>query len=365
MAISNYTLKGKKLFEVYINGSDLRGKRVQMRKRGVTSLKKAQDLEFEFNRELARIREEDIHLRWSEWFPECMKIMKAMNQPSTIYTCEKIAGKWIHKHWNSKELRGISKTDVHELIYEKMLEGECTMHTRKSVLKIAKRIFQVAIDTGKLDRNPCQGMMVKVPESDMKVLSNTEAQTLLRNAQSTNHRFYPVWVVALFTGMRSGELFALRWTDVDLESRNVHVSRSWNSKNGMKSTKNQKTRIVPMGDELLGFLKKLKLERGQEEFVLPRLIDWERGGAAKVLKAFCRGIEITEIRFHDLRATFITNLLSQGESLVRVMAIVGHADMETTNEYLRKAGIELKGGTDKLGYKVPVESEGKVLQLVL
>jgi integrase len=132
----------------------------------------------------------------------------------------------------------------------------------------------------------------------------------------------------------------------------------------MKSTKNQKNRIVPMGDELLGFLKKLKLERGQEEFVLPRLTEWERGGAAKVLKEFCRSIGTTVIKFHDLRATFITNLLAQGESLVRVMAIVGHADMETTNVYVRKAGIELKGGTDKLGYKVPTELDAVILQMV-
>jgi integrase len=293
-----------------------------------------------------------------------MKIMKTTCEPSTIYSCEKITGKWIHKHWDSKELRSITKTDVHDLLYEKMPDGEATMFTRKSVLKIAKRIFQVAIDTGKLDRNPCQGMLVKCPESEMKVLSNTEAQLLLKEARANNHRFFPVWVLALFTGMRSGELFALKWTDVDLESRTVHVVRSWNSKNGIKSTKNQKNRIVPMGDELLGFLKKLKLERGQEEFVLPRLIEWERGGAAKVLKEFCRSIGVTVIKFHDLRATFITNLLTQGESLVRVMAIVGHADMETTNVYVRKAGIELKGGTDKLGYKVPLESDGIVLQMV-
>jgi integrase len=364
MAITNYVLNGKKLFEVYVNGSDLRGKRVQKRKRGITSLKKAEDLEFEFDRELARIREEDIHLRWGEWFPECMNIMKTTCEPSTIYSCEKITGKWIHKHWASKELRSIQKMDVHDLLYEKMPDDEATMFTRKSVLKIAKRIFQVAIDTGKLDRNPCQGMMVKCPETEMKVLSNTEAQLLLKEARANNHRFYPVWLLALFTGMRSGELFALKWTDVDLDARSVHVVRSWNSKNGLKSTKNQKNRIVPMGDELTGFLKKLKLERGQEEFVLPRLAEWERGSAAKVLKEFCRMIGITVIRFHDLRATFITNLLTQGESLVRVMAIVGHADMETTNEYVRKAGIELKGGTDKLGYKVPLEADGKVLQMV-
>lgn len=206
--------------------------------------------------------------------------------------------------------------------------------------------------------------MVKVPETEMKVLSNSEVEILLREAKATNHRFYPIWIVALFSGLRSGELYSLRWSDIDFESKLIHVSRSWNSKNGFKCTKNQKTRIVPMGDELLGFLKQLKLERGKEEYVLPHLQEWERGSAALVLREFCRSIGITDVRFHDLRATFITNLLSMGESLVRVMAIVGHADMETTNEYVRRAGIGLKGGTDKLGYKVPVTSDAKVLKLV-
>jgi len=86
---------------------------------------------------------------------------------------------------------------------------------------------------------------------------------------------------------------------------------------------------------------------------LPRLTEWQRGDAAKVTRAFCKSIGVTDIRFHDLRATFITNLLARGESLARVMAIVGHSDMETTNVYLRKAGIELKDGTEKLGYKIP------------
>lgn len=364
MAIKSYSLRGKKFFEVYVAGFDLREKRIQMRKRGITSIKKAEDLEFEFKRELARVREEDIHLRWSEWFVECMNLMKVNSQPSTLYNYDKTCRKWINPHWDSRELRSIKNMDVHELLYEKMGDGDVTMHTRKYVLKIMKRILQVAVDNRKLDRNPCVGMMVKVPEAETKVLSNSEVETLLREAKATNHRFYPVWILALFTGMRSGELFSLRWSDVDFEAESIRVSRSWNSKNGFKSTKNQKNRIVPMGDELLIFLKEFRLERGQEEFVLPRLGEWERGEAAFVLRGFCRSVGITEIKFHDLRATFITNLLSMGESLVRVMAIVGHGDMETTNVYVRRAGIELKGGTDKLGYRVPISANGKVLKMV-
>lgn len=120
---------------------------------------------------------------------------------------------------------------------------------------------------------------------------------------------------------------------------------------------------MPISSELSSFLKELKLERAKEEFVLPHLTEWTRGEAAKVIKSFCKSIQITEIRFHDLRATFITNLLARGESLARVMAIVGHADMETTNVYLRKAGIELKDGTERLGYKLPAIQADNVVQL--
>ena len=203
--------------------------------------------------------------------------------------------------------------------------------------------------------------MVKVPESKKSVLTTTEVDIFLREAKNTNHRFYPVWVLALFTGMRSGELYALKWSDIDMDSQIISVSRAWNSKNGFTPTKNQKTRVVPISQELLSFLKKLKLESGKSEFVLPRLIEWERGEAARIIREFCRSLSISEIKFHDLRATFITNLLAQGEPLVRVMATVGHSDMETTNVYLRLAGVELKGTTENLAYKLPAEREADVL----
>ena len=112
------------------------------------------------------------------------------------------------------------------------------------------------------------------------------------------------------------------------------------------------------------FLKSLKLQRGNEESVLPRLKEWEDGYQAQVTKEFCAAIGITEIKFHDLRATFITNLLARGVSLARVMSIVGHSQLKTTNGYLRKAGVDVQGATESLGYKLPSESSAKVLTLL-
>ncbi len=361
MAIRQYNENNRMLYEVYLHGHNSRGLRVQRKRRGIETLRKAETLEFELRRELSILKEESVALKWGEWVHECLAVMKINSRPSTLYSYEKTLTKWVNRHWNQIEINRIDKRLVHELLFESMPSGT-SQHTRKYVLKIIKRVFQMAVDHGKLDRNPCLGMMIKTPEPEKKVLTNEEARILLSEAKITNHRFYPIWIMALFTGMRSGELYALRWSDVNLDEGIIHVSRSWSSKNGFSSTKNQKTRQVPISSELLHFLKEYKLQRKTEEFVLPHLTEWTRGDAAEVTRNFCKSLNLTDIRFHDLRATFITNLLSRGESLARVMAVVGHSDMETTNVYLRKAGIELKGATDKLGYAIPQTIDAVILK---
>ncbi|MCM0606570.1 MAG: site-specific integrase [Xanthomonadaceae bacterium] len=160
-------------------------------------------------------------------------------------------------------------------------------------------------------------------------------------------------------------MFALKWSDVDLEGRKISVSKQWTSKNGIGPTKTHRSRVVPISDDLAGFLRELKLRHGAErESVLPILPEWEGGAQAQVTREFCKMIGITEIKFHDLRATFITSLLSRGESLARVMSMVGHGQLKTTNGYLRKAGVDVQGGTDKLGYKLPELTDARILSLV-
>lgn len=83
-----------------------------------------------------------------------------------------------------------------------------------------------------------------------------------------------------------------------------------------------------------------------------------------MLREFCESIGITSVKFHDLRATFITNLLARGVALARVMAVVGHTQIKTTNVYLRKAGVDVQGATSELGYSLPSGEVGQVLSLV-
>ena len=171
--------------------------------------------------------------------------------------------------------------------------------------------------------------------------------------------------------MRNGEIYALRVSDVDFEAGIIHVTKQFTSKDGLHETKTNLSRVVPIADELRPLLKvwlmtkgdhketlwKWKNEAKQEKvsfvwdnLLLPRVREWQAGMQSEILRDFCKGINIPEVKFHDLRATFITNMLSKGVALNVVMSIVGHRRIATTDVYNRLAGVGVKGSTNKLSY---------------
>ena len=170
--------------------------------------------------------------------------------------------------------------------------------------------------------------------------------------------------------MRNGEMYALRVSDVDLEAGIIHVTKQFTSKDGLHETKTNLSRVVPIADELRPLLKWFISEGGYKEslwkwkdeskkerelfvwdnLLLPRVSEWKNGEQSSFLRDFCRGMNIPEIKFHDLRATFITNMLSKGVALNVVMSIVGHRRIATTDIYNRLAGVGVKGSTNKLSY---------------
>lgn len=361
--IKSYMKDGKKLYEVYVAERDINKKIIARRKRGITSERAAKEVEFEFKMELKKIADQTPQWTWSAWHEEFLRRIRLNFKNSTVVNYDGCLKRWIPEDWGNKGLEQISSEDIYEVL--RKVGAELSAISQKNNLKMIKRILQVAVDEGILSRNPAKGIAIKVPQVNQKVLTAKEAEILLTVAKSTNHRFYPVWAFALKTGMRSGEMYALKWSDIDFEAGIISVNKQWTSKDGITAPKNRENRVVPISKDLYDFL--LELRRGElieGDHILPRLPEWTNGEQAKVLRDFCVTLKITPIKFHDLRATFITNMLAQGVPLVKVMAIVGHRKMETTDIYLRLAGIDLKGATDALGYSVPnVSSHGNVVAM--
>lgn len=377
MSIKTYIENGRKFYEVFVKGRDIHGRQVGKRKRGIVSGNRATKIEFEYKKKIEALGDMNLKWTWKAWHQECLRRMKLSLKVQTVENYGFSVNKWIPKEWHDRGLYSFNKADVHTLLFETIVDT-ATPHLRKELLRRLKRIFEMAVEDGIISKNPTKGLRVDVSEAEQKVLNANEVEILLNEAHKINHRFYPVWVMALKTGMRSGELYALRWSDIDFETELISVKNQWTSKDGLHGTKSGRNRLVPISPDLKVFLIQLKLQGGHTEtlwssvkkadltitdLVLPRLREWKIGDQAFVLKGFCDAIGITEVKFHDLRATFITNLLAQGESLVTVMSIVGHSRMSTTDRYVRLAGIGVKGSTKKLSYSIPTDNIAAVVKL--
>lgn len=249
--------------------------------------------------------------------------------------------------WKSRRINEITTAEIRELIQEGM-QKHSEAH-RKSMLKYLRAVFRYAVEQDLISKDPTPKLKFKKSEKIKKMLNEGEIRLFLQRAREVKHEWYPVWTLACYTGLRNGELYALKWSNVDFNRRLILITHSWNKINGLKETKSGDDRVIEIAPSLLPFLEKL-YQNTDEEYVLPRIRDWETGTQAKPLKDFLRSIDLPQIRFHDLRASWATIMLSKGIEPIKVMSMGGWKDLKTMQIYIRKSGINIQGITAGLDF---------------
>ncbi|MBY0315905.1 MAG: site-specific integrase [Bdellovibrionales bacterium] len=358
MSISKHLKNGKMTYQVFVKVRDSSGKQVSLKRSKLNSEKEAKRVEFEL---LTLLQGHKSKITWESWVNRCLERYKVEYLYSTYRNYKLNLEKWINPALDKKFIDEITPSDIHKLVFEGM--EPLSSYSRRGIIKIVKRIFNLALEEGIILRNPALGIRVRVAESNQAVLNKNEIETFLEQAKILNHRYYHHWTLALLTGMRSGELHALKWTDIDFVTGVISITKAWTKLNGLGSTKTSKNRAFPISKECAKFLHELRSLYPKEEFVLPRDKEWEQGLIAGVTKDFCLGIGITPVKFHDLRATFITQMLTNGVALAKVMSIVGHSSLKTTQGYLRLSGKDVEGATEELKIFIPeTKSTANVLE---
>jgi integrase len=155
--------------------------------------------------------------------------------------------------------------------------------------------------------------------------------------QRINEQDAALFTIAAFTGLRLGELLALRWRDIDLKGGVLSVSRAM-SAGEETSTKSRRSRIVPLAQQAKDLLMQLS-QRGhftsRDDFVFCRA-DGGSLDRSAIRKRFIRAQKKAGIRvrrFHDLRHTF-GSLAIRRFDLVAVKEMMGHSKLTTTERYL-------------------------------
>lgn len=236
-------------------------------------------------------------------------------------------------------------------------------------MKSVRSAVNTMFDWARLERiipahidSPARGVSIpKVATKIQPILNRDEIKLFLRKAREIGHEYYYLWAVAVSTGCRSGELWALRWTDVSFETRMISITKSFFSRLGCdKSTKTKVSRQVPINAALEALLKELKLKTASTGYVLPRITSWRRGEASR---SFCQALGLPEITFHATRACFAVQCLVGGVDIVTTMKFGGWKNVKSFQHYVRLAGVDIKGATDILNLIPETEREAIVYSL--
>lgn len=274
--------------------------------------------------------------------------------------------KWLKPHLSTPASL-ISSYMMTEIIRHMKLEG-----ISQSYMKKFRFMLRSVYEFGLAYRYIPKGTPIPTPEIKLnrldetapEVLNSNEILKLVSEAFERQHPWRHVWAMALLTGMRSGELRALRWHDVDFDNRLIRISRSYESRTKtMKSTKAGYWRDLPISEELKRLLDEVRVITHQSEFVLPELYEWRTNQQALNLRSFCKEIGIPSVKFHTLRACFATQLLRQGVEAAKVMKVCGWRDLSTMQRYVRLAGIEVAGVTDRISVLPPLDPSKKVVSI--
>jgi integrase len=240
----------------------------------------------------------------------------------------------------------LQATEVERYLHAKRDAG-LSAKTVRNHLNFLHGIFAFSIRRGWATANPVA--LVERPRAHrsahrrIRFLQPEELEAVLRAvpADELGAIERPLYLTAVMTGLRQGELLALRWNDVDRTASRVRVAESY-TRGAFDSPKSHRGRSVPMADRLAAELERhfqRSYWRGDQDLVFAHPATGNVLDASKLRKRFRTALAraAPDLTFHELRHTFGTQMAAAGAPLRAVQEWMGHADASTTEIYAHYA----------------------------
>lgn len=208
--------------------------------------------------------------------------------------------------------------------------------TANHALKYLKTMLNYCVAQGDLPYNPLHRMKpIRIDVTPPKFLS-LEEMAELRKAAKTE-RIELMVAVAIYTGMRLGELERLKWSDIDLKSGRITVYKA----------KSRKFRVIPIHQDLVKILRKNIPDMSGIDSPCFDMVNGRRIFRRVKIRA-----NLPWIGWHTIRHSFASHLYQQTKDIVTVKEILGHADIGTTMIYTHLVHDHKTAQMDKLHIKV-------------
>jgi integrase len=262
---------------------------------------------------------------------------------STIQDYEIMLRRHLVPYFGEKPLERVRPAEVESYVQLKLRAG-FARQTVVNQLNFLHGVFSHAVKRGWASDNPV-ARVERPPagrqDPDIRFLRPDELEALLRAApdDTLGGLERTLYLTAAMTGLRQGELVALRWCDVDWGAGIIRVRRSYTRGEFGRPKSKRSSRAVPMADRVAGELERhfqgsAFQDDGDLVFCHPQT--GRPYDASRLRKRFKKAVEsagVREVRFHDLRHTFGTQMAAAGAPLRSLMEWMGHRDFATTLVY--------------------------------
>ena len=329
MAKGSVVQRSGNWYAVYRDGGTQKWERAGSSKRKAEKLlaKRISQIDDGTYQESEKILFEEYSARWLADYA------KISVKKSTYISYESIVRVHLNPRFGKQFLNRISTADIQKFVSEKITKENLTPKSVVNFLIPLKEMFKHAVAWGYIKRDP--SIYVKRPRVELEEMDFFTPEEIRLFLDNVNPVYYTLFLTAVMTGVRRGELLALQWGDIDWNSNQISVRRSiYRGELVNPKSKNSIRRIVitPIlrqaleQHRLLGRKSELGLIFSQESG-LP--LDPDNLINREFRPALDRA-GLRRIRFHDLRHSYASLLISQGENIKFIQSQLGHSSAKTT-----------------------------------
>jgi integrase len=308
---------------------------------------------------------------WMEsWLSDCLKPLVAAGKMahSTYVRTEGIVKNHLKPALGHRKLKDLTRAEIRRLYSEK--SKKLSARSVDYIHATLQMAISQAVRDDLIPRNVAVGERPRSSRNrkEARSLSPTQVKALLTAARGTRNE--ALYVVAVHTGLRQGELLGLKWTDIDLDASRLSVRRSLKvTEDGLDfgPPKNQASRrSVPLNKSAVAVLRAHRLRQNEERLRAPAWRDANLvfpnriGGPSDHNNLYYReykpllesaGLEGEGFTFHTLRHTFATALFMRREHPKVVQALLGHSSitqtMDTYSHLMDGIGGDAVDGLDE------------------
>ncbi len=260
-------------------------------------------------------------------------------------------------------------------VLSSMEKAEASPRMRQLALAVMRVAFRAAgprpVGMGLIANNPCAGIKApRVEDKEMKFWTPDQVKVFLKS--SKDDRLFALYVLAVLTGLRQGEILGLKWTDLDTNAEGrmtAHVQRTLLEQNGKVYGTNPPKSKAGLRRIVLPDVVRKTLERHAEDmflegraekaeyvFVSKKGTNLQKTNLIRSFKILSEAAGLPVMRFHDLRHTAVTIMLQQADDLNFIKEQVGHSHINVT---LGKYGKLLQGKKSEVADRVDAQFGGE------